>query len=328
MTGNVLFARAPDGSELPIIDVTNPRFAVSPSAEALAELTAEYVRESTARQEVTPELRAALANSCLGRAIMGARGTYLAGLSTYIMKLGPENLPEHFQPIDRRIVASFPALMSRLRLQDMATLISEGVLAGGPVEQQRPLHFINIAGGAGVDSWNALIRLRATAAGIERRQLFVSVLDVDDEGPAFGARALETLTGADAPLDGLRMTVAHHSYHWADPEHLRRILAPLELRQAACAISSEGGLFEYGSDDEIAGNLEILHQLTPDDAIVVGSVTREGDLTRLQSTTGIATKPRTRDAFGRLAQGGGWQVQKLVERPFSDHVRLIKVSAS
>ena len=58
-------------------------------------LTAVYVRESTQPQEVPPDVRAALAQSRLGRGLMAARGTFLTGLTTYLLKLGPENLPEH-----------------------------------------------------------------------------------------------------------------------------------------------------------------------------------------------------------------------------------------
>jgi hypothetical protein len=41
-----------------------------------------------------------------------------------------------------------------------------------------------------------------------------------------------------------------------------------DLQRSVCAVSSEGGLFEYGSDEEIAGNLTTLTELTPADTIV------------------------------------------------------------
>ena len=56
------------------------------------------------------EIRAALAQSTLGAAVMAARGSYLAGLPTYVFKLGPEQLGSCDSPLDRRISASFPAL--------------------------------------------------------------------------------------------------------------------------------------------------------------------------------------------------------------------------
>src|ERR1700752_13699 len=106
----VFHARAAEDMVLPIVDVTNPAFALSPSTDELAAMEAQYVQESAQSQNVTPEVRAALASSRLGSGLMAARGTFLTGLNTYLLKLGPENIPADFHPIDRRIAASFPAI--------------------------------------------------------------------------------------------------------------------------------------------------------------------------------------------------------------------------
>jgi hypothetical protein len=97
------------------------------------------------------------------------------------------------------------------------------------------------------------------------------------------------------------------------------------LKHASCAVSSEGGLFEYGSDDEITANLTALHQLTPPDAIVVGSASRETEMTRMHASIGVTLRPRTRDAFRALAEQAGWRVDMFIERPFSDNLRLVKM---
>src|SRR5262245_58288244 len=185
-TVHVLSATAPDGSLLPLVDVTSPAFAIAPSAEELASMQAQYVRESTQGQSVPPEVMAALGRSRLGRGLIAARGTFLTGLNTYLLKLGPGNLPADCEPIDHRIAASFPAITSRLRLQDMAALLSAGLGQFLAEDVERPLHFINIAGGPGADSWNALLRLRQENAEFSKREIVVSVMDVDDEGPTFG----------------------------------------------------------------------------------------------------------------------------------------------
>ena len=99
----------------------------------------------------------------------------------------------------------------------------------------------------------------------------------------------------------------------------------MHATDAACAASSEGALFEYGSDTEIVANLEVLHAGTAADAIIVGSVTRDGEPLRALHTSGrAATHPRTREAFRSLAEQAGWSVQHVIERPFSDNVRLVK----
>ena len=40
------------------------------------------------------------------------------------------------------------------------------------------------------------------------------------------------------------------------------------------AASSEGALFEYGSDEEISANLHVLREGTPANTIIAGSLTR------------------------------------------------------
>jgi hypothetical protein len=255
---------------------------------------------------------------------MAARGTFLSGLNTYLLKIGPDNLPEDFQPIDRRIAASFPAVTTRLRLQDMASLMSEGLTGALLAGDHRPVQFINIAGGPAADTWNTLIQLKRANRPLTDREISISVLDVDSQGPEFGARAFEALQAIAGPLEGMRLRFRHHSYQWAEPGELRQFFELQELQRAVCAVSSEGGLFEYGSDEEIAGNLTTLRELTPADTVVVGSACRTGELTSVHSGIGVTLRPRTPDAFRALAEQTGWEVDRIIERPFSDNFRLVK----
>ena len=72
-------------------------------------------------------------------------------------------------------------------------------------------------------------------------------------------------------------------------------------------------------------NLETLHEGTAPDAILVGSVTRDGEAMRaLQSADRVATRPRTLEAFRSLAEQAAWSVQHVIERPFSYNLRLVK----
>src|SRR5712692_4870809 len=208
MTPGILFALTDDGVSLPVIDVTNPAFAVTATDAELASLSDRFVLESTERQEIPAPLRDALQRSRLGRALMAASGTFLTGMNTYLLKLGPDNLGTDANPIDRRIAASFPALMTRLRLQDMARLLADGVSLAAAAAPQRPLCLVNIGGGPAGDSWNALIHLHAEHPDLlAGREIVIAVLDLDDRGPAFGVRALETLRATGAPLCGLEIGV-------------------------------------------------------------------------------------------------------------------------
>lgn len=308
---------------LPVVDVTNSAFAISPLDDELAAMSAKYLEESRS-QDVPPQLREALSRSRLGSGLMAARGTFLSGLNTYLLKIGPDNLPPDFQPIDRRIAASFPALTARLRLQDMVSMMTERLGSSLTDRDQHPMHFVNIAGGPAADTWNTLIQLKRDGKPVSGREISVSVFDIDQQGPEFGARALQALQTEGAPLAGLRLQFEHHSYNWAEPRELQHRLESQNLKQAICAVSSEGGLFEYGSDEEIAGNLTILRDLTAPDTIVVGSACRTGELTRAHSGIGVTLRPRTPEAIRQLVEEAGWELDDVIERPFSDNFRLVK----
>src|ERR1700690_380228 len=114
-----VYAMREDGVRTAVIDVTNPAFAVTATDAELAAMAEQYIREAEQQSEIPEAVREALRNSLLGRGLMAASGSFLDGMSTYLLKLGPENLGEEFTPIDRRIAASFPVFAVRLRLQEM-----------------------------------------------------------------------------------------------------------------------------------------------------------------------------------------------------------------
>jgi hypothetical protein len=325
MRQDVLYAPTGDGLNVPIVDVTNPAFRIDPSEQELAALTGQFLGEAPSRQDVPPQLLAALQRSVLGRGLMAARGTFLSGMHTYLMKLGPDSLWDGAEEIDRRIAASFPAYTNRLRVQDMARLLADGVLAATPAAG-RALCFVNVAGGPAADSWNALLVLRAERPELlARRRIVVAVLDPDSEGPAFGANAVARLRESGGPLSGLDLTFHHRPLPWSDTAALRAVLDTLGARDAFCAASSEGGLFEYGSDEEIVNALTTMASGTAPDAVIAGSVTREGEATRASHRGAeVAVRPRTLDEFSALVAEAGWTIERTLERPLSYHVRMVK----
>jgi hypothetical protein len=190
-------------------------------------------------------------------------------------------------------------------------------------ERDRPLALVNLAAGVAADSWNALIVLRG-AGLLEHRPISIVALDPDEAGPAFASQALEALCAQGAPLAGVSVAFRHEPYDWSDADQLQPLLRQVRA-EALCAVSSEGGLFEYASDDAIVANLRVLHEGTPQDTVVVGSATREGNPGRAsQIGTGISTRPRTLDAFTAIVRRGGWNVGSVIARPFSYHVSLHK----
>ena len=100
------------------------------------------------------------------------------------------------------------------------------------------------------------------------------------------------------------------------------MLREAEARGAIAICSSEGGMFEYGSDEEIEANLSALRG--PANVVgVVGSVTRADEpIQRLRESSSAATRPRGLAVFRELARKAGWTIARVIERPFSDQVAL------
>ena len=328
----VFYALSVDGVELPIIDVTHPAFAVSLSAEEQRARVEKFLRESQPFDKVPPFLRRPLLRfllrgSLLGRAMSATGSSYLSGMNTYLFKLGPDNL--HLagaNAIDRKIAESLPAFAMRLRVCDIARLLAgsaRAALQGAPAE--RPLHLLNIAGGPAIDSLNALILLRREQPDLlAGRHVEVIVLDLDTQGPEFGARALATLRGPSAPLAGLDAHFRRVHYDWSNPTDLVPVLEEARAVHAVTLASSEGGLFEYGSDADIVANLGTLRVGTGENFALVGSVTRaDAPMQRLRNSSRVPTRPRGLTVFSELIEPTGFRVEGAIERPFSDHVVLV-----
>ena len=70
------------------------------------------------------------------------------------------------------------------------------------------------------------------------------------------------MAGVQRPLAEQRSadvrSARHNAYDWNDPAPLVRLLAGLTGRGGIIAASSEGGLFEYGTDDAVIANLAAL----------------------------------------------------------------------
>jgi hypothetical protein len=328
----ILYARAPNGVELPIIDVTQPAFAVSLSADEQRARIDAFMREAQPLDKLPPLLRRPLLRfllrgSLLARAMRSTSSSYLSGMNTYLFKLGPDNLnlPD-ITPIDRKIAASLPAFAMRLRLCDIARLLADSArraLEGAGAE--RPLYLLNIAGGPALDSLNALILLaRERADLLTGRRVEIVVLDLDTDGPEFGARALRVLAAPGAPLAGLEVRFRRMHYDWSNPTELVPVLEQARAAHALTLASSEGGLFEYGSDQQIAANLGTLRAGTSAGFAFVGSVTRaDAPMQRLRSSSRLPTLPRGLALFEALVEPAGFTLERAIERPFSDHVVLV-----
>ncbi len=318
-----------DGLRLPVIDITRPEFMLPDDPQSVAALDAA-AREAERRNALMPRfvmrfmMRSAARRSRLLADIIDPDTSYLAGLTTYIMKLGAANLPPPFtSDIDRRIVSAPQVTAVRLRLQQTAKLLAAGVEPHLAAHPAAPLVLLNIGGGPAIDSLNALILLHRSPGALLRRPLAIKVLDIDTAGPRFGRAALAALSAEGQPLAGLDVTLAHAPYDWNAPAALTETISAAAAQGAVVAASSEGALFEYGSDDAIVGNLQALHDGDRGAKAVVGSVT-SADPLRQQSIAGSRFKlvPRGLDGFRPLAARGGFRIVRSETAPLGDQVLL------
>jgi hypothetical protein len=318
-----------------VVDVTHPSFALAVGRPEIIGRIEAYAQAEQRRGRLRQWVRRHfygyfLKRSVLGRALMGAAGTFLPGMPTYLMKLGPDHLGAGYaQELDRRIAGSPPALAMRLRLLDIVTLLAEGIAPSLAADATAPLHLVNIGGGPASDSLNALILLRKDHPTLlEGRAVRIHVLDRDDHGPLFGARASEALRSEGGPLHGLDITFEHVRYDWTDTTVLDTELAAITADGGLVACSSEGALFDYGSDEAIRANLASIRRGTRAGTIVVGTATRAARAARprarpRRSPHRVAVVPRTFEEFEALVQSAGWRVEKRLETPLQLHLRLV-----
>jgi hypothetical protein len=326
----VTYARTREGFDLPVIDVTNPRFAVPDDPAAVRGLYDAFIAHERKRRHLPAfllrlMLRMAARKSRLVRALVDPQAGFLDGLSTYVMKLGAENLvPPYDTPVDRRLAGSPHIVLLRLRMQQVAQLVAEGIaddLAGA--QAAAPLALINIGGGPALDSINALILLRRDRPALLQRPIAIEVLDASPDGAFFGANALAALQAGRGPLAGLDIAMRHHDYDWDRPAVLESLVEKLVAAGAIIAASSEGALFEYGSDQAIVANLRTLRANGAGARLVAGSVTSADDTRRrMIATTRFKLFPRGVAGFAPLAAQAGFRIAKAESVLLSDQVLL------
>lgn len=323
----VLYAATRDGYNLPVIDITDPRFAVPDDPDSMRGFIDATLKEEQRRRRVPKfilrwMIKSAAKRSRLMRALFDDNATFLDAISTYVMKLGPDNLPAPYDsPADKRLVASQHLVLLRLRTQQVARLLADALVSDLQRAPSAPLHVINIAGGTTIDSLNALIVLRRRAADLLRRPIVIHVLDQDDAGPFFGRNALAALMRESAPLAGLDIIFDHRHYDWDDTAVLQALLQEIKASNAVVAASSEGGLFEYGTDAAIVANLKALRAAGV--VAVAGSVTSGDEVRRrMLSLNRLRLFPRGLEGFAPLAARGGYRIARAETNRLSEQVLL------
>jgi hypothetical protein len=326
---DLIFAKTREGLSLPVIDFTNPRFAVPDTPESHARQRDAFLAWY-AKQQRLPKfimrlfLKQAAKRSRLVHALFQADKGFLDSISTYVLKLGVDNLPPGFDtPVDKRVAASPHVALIRLRMYRVAKLLADALAPALSANINAPLHLINIAGGPALDSINALTLLRRAGVVLENRRITIHVLDAQDDGPFFGANALRALMQSTAPLHGVDVDFQHQAYDWNTTEPLSQLVGRLMSQDGIVAASSEGGLFEYGSDAAIVANLQALAADKTGVRFVAGSVTSSSEIRKkMIAETKFKLHPRGTEGFAPLAASAGYDIVRTEPDIMSDQVLL------
>jgi hypothetical protein len=249
------------GLELPVLDITHPLFETSIDEKILAGQRAQS-SQAAAMVRAMPEAQRKMITDrsyIWGTHFSGQAATgQLSGMGTYMLKLGPRLVGGgEERAIDQRATMSVNGIAARMRLRGLCRLQAEllsPLLAAHPGER---LCLVNIAGGAASDTINTLrLVQRGDPSLLRKRRVEIQLLEIDTIGPHFAEKSLAALQEAGRDFAGLDLDFRFRNRSWADEAAWKEILEDRGRDIVLC--SSEGGLFEYGRDDEIRAVLEIL----------------------------------------------------------------------
>jgi hypothetical protein len=338
-TEGIAFAPDEEGRVLPVIDIAHPAFRLDPTeaeiGKRIAAAAADVEKHVRPRWSPRKAIFALMARrSVLVRGVASRAGTFVSGMSIYRLKLGASNLGRWATPVDRAMADALPCWSARLRLRDVSLLVAEACADAIADRPAAPLLIVNVAGGAAMDSLNALMALRRADPGaLEGRRVSILVLDADEAGPAFASRALAALRAEGMGLAGLDLRLERLAYDWGNPGALRDLGRAAAAEGAACVASSEGGLFEYASDADIGANLRALAEGFAEGAASVGEARRapvwigtisraDGPAAFLNGASGASVRLRARTDFEAAVGDAGYRVARSVDCPLSASVAL------
>ncbi len=111
------YAMTDEGIELPVVDITNPAFAVGVAPNDIPLL----IRQSVDSLEKWLRLPVFVRKFVTRRSVLWASGRFIAGMATYLHKLGPNNLdPSYVGRFDRKAAGTIGSVALCLRLRAVA----------------------------------------------------------------------------------------------------------------------------------------------------------------------------------------------------------------
>ena len=171
-TPELSYAFTENGVKLPVLDITHPLFISSIDETALDALGKKAIKQAKSLAE-NPLLRFFAKRSLtLGEFLPNEKNaTYVSGMSTLMMKLGPGLIGggrKRF--MDRKVAEGFVAMSVRMRLRDVCRIQAAALIPKLRNSPGKKLCFINIAGGSASDSINTLILVQEEEPALLKKE--------------------------------------------------------------------------------------------------------------------------------------------------------------
>ena len=315
-----------NGIELPVLDITHPDFVECTNDKILHKLL-PYVQKNAEKNaekfnKIPSFYKKYLIKHSFGMAELldiDKQNMFASGITTIMMKLGPRLIGKGRKRFwDRQMNKGFGPLVIRMRARDISKCQAEILIPLIKNYPEKDLCFINIAGGSASDNINALFLIQnENPTLLIKRKIEINVLDIDTFGPAFGNRCLTALKTPNGRFNELDITFKHIHYDWNEVDNLIELLS--DRKGWLQLYSSEGGLFEYCSDEVIIRNLNAIYSYSEDDAVVIGTLMHDikeidaGMTASLKIITNI--KPRLLGINGlrSITEKNKWNIESIIE---------------
>jgi hypothetical protein len=315
-----------NGIELPVLDITHPYFVSCTDEKILKKLLPYVEKNAEENAEKFNKIPAFIKKFLIRHSFAMAellqvekQNVFASGITTIMMKLGPRLIGKGRKRFwDRQVNKGFGALVIRMRARDISKCQAEALMLLLIKSPGKDLCFINIAGGAASDSINALFLIqKKDPALLKHRNIEINVLDIDTFGPSFADSSITALKAPGGRFNDLNISFRHIHYDWNSTERLTGLLSERKGWLQIC--SSEGGLFEYCSDEVIIQNLNTLYTCSDDDIVITGTLLHDvktidaGMLAALKISTNI--KPRLLGINGLkiIVEHNNWKIESVIE---------------
>jgi hypothetical protein len=320
------YAFTENGIELPVLDITHPYFISCTDERTLNKLLPYVEKNAEENAEKFNKIPAFIRRYLIKHSFAMAellqvekQNMYASGLTTIMMKLGPRLLGKGRKRFwDRQVNKGFGALVIRMRARDISKCLADALNPLLTTSPGKGLCFVNIAGGAAGDSINALFLIqKEDPTLLQNRKIEINVLDIDTYGPSFAESSITALKAPGGRFNDLNISFRHIQYDWNKTEKLAELLAARKEWLQIC--SSEGGLFEYCSDEVIIQNLDILYTCSNDDLVVAGSLLHDnntidaGMLAALKISTNLKPRLLGINGLNYIIEENRWKIGSITE---------------